>query len=249
MKFLLILISVFALCGCSSEKSETTSSSDFVYGFETLSIIINPDFGDNPNIHIRGNIKLLGSGSLSLSDNDQLNLISPAGHLIKGVNTTMAYSSALECCNLAGIDNRTLAETQDNNTWQVVFKRQGIVEDSFFIEFPAPIDIENPKTLSVSPEQNFILNFSGTHSAGALSIKMNSTCFEADTGISQELKASDNRVTIPLHYIAGCEDPDANILIRYSAKAKTNTTTDLLNALITGTPLLEQHIELPLKIN
>jgi len=70
----------------------------------------------------------------------------------------MAYSSTLECCNSGGIDNRTLAETQDNNTGQVKFKRQGIVENSFFIEFLSPIDIDNPKILSVSPEQDCILN-------------------------------------------------------------------------------------------
>ena len=57
MKYLLILITVFTLCGCSSEKSETTSSSDFIYGFETLSFTIYPAFGDDPGIGIIGNIK------------------------------------------------------------------------------------------------------------------------------------------------------------------------------------------------
>lgn len=249
MKNLLILISMFALSGCSSEKSETTSSSDFVYSFETLSYIIYPASGDNPGIHIRGNINLYSSESLYLSDNDQLSLISPVEHIIKGENETISYSTALKCCNFSGSDNRALTDIQANNTWKMEFKRQGIVEDSFTIEFPAPIDIKNPKALNVSPEQDFILNFSGTHSSGSLSVEMNSTCFEANTGLSQELKASDNMVTIPMRYAAGCEDPEAKIQINYYARAKINATTDLLNALITGEPLLEQSIELPLKIN
>ena len=41
----------------------------------------------------------------------------------------MAYSSTLECCNSGGIDNRTLAETQDNNTGQGVYTINGISND------------------------------------------------------------------------------------------------------------------------
>jgi len=250
MKNLLILISMFALSGCSSEKSETTSSSDFVYAPEELSYIIYSAYRDDPSSHgIRGDIKLLGYGSLSLSDNDQINLISPAGHVIKGVNTTMAYSSVLECCNLSGIDNRTLAETQDNNTWQVEFKRQGIVEDSFDIKFPAPITIENSPTLSVSQDQDFTFKITSTHSAGALSVKMKSTCSEANTSTYIEVTEDDEIITVPLSYTAGCKDPEAKIFITYYADAQVNATTDLLSATITGVPNLIQHIELPLKIN
>ena len=250
MKYLLILISVFTLSACSSEKSETTSSSDFVYGFETLNYIIYPAYGDDPSTHnIIGNIMLLGSGRLSLSDNDQLNLISPADHVIKGKNTTMAYSSNLECCNLGGIDNRTLAEIQDNNTWRVEFKRQGIVEDSFDIKFPAPITIEDSPILSVSQDQDFTFKITSTHSAGGISVMMDSTCSEANTSTYIEVTEDDEVITVPLSYTAGCKDPEAKISFTYNAYAQVNPTTDLLSATITGVPNLIQHIELPLKIN
>ena len=250
MKHFLILLIVISLSGCSSEKSETTSSSDFVYGFETLSYIIYPAYADDPSTHnIIGNIMLLGSGRLSLSDNDQLNLISPADHVIKGKNTTIAYSSDLECCNFGGIDNRTLAEIQDNNTWRVEFKRQGIVEDSFDIKFPAPITIEKPQTLSVSQDQSFTFKIISTHSAGGISVMMDSTCSEANTSTYIEVTEDDEVITVPLDYTAGCIDQEAKVSITYYAGAQVNPTTDLLSATITGTPNLIQNIKLPLKIN
>jgi hypothetical protein len=250
MENIIVLLIVITLFGCSSEKSETTSSSDFIYNISSLSFTIYPDIERGSFTGLVGEIDLSNKTTdLSLSDNDQLNLIGPTGAVIKGKNSTIAYSSELECCNFGGRDNRSLTEIQANNTWRVELKRQGVVEDSFDIQFPIPINIENPQSLSVSPEQDFILKLKGVHSKGDINVTVESSCFDTNTKIYIELKEIEDTVTVPVGYTAGCVDPDAKVLISFNAIGKTNPTTDLLNVPINGTPNLIQHMELPLKIN
>jgi hypothetical protein len=258
MKKIILFTLFLILSGCSSEESDTISSSDFVYNLDSINLRISNLVNEKADM-VTLNIDHFGSvldsvniSQLSLSANDQLALIAPNGNIVLGKNykETNMIGAFMACCEFNLPTKKvSLKAMQINNLWRMEFKRQGIVEDGFNIQFPAPLEIENSQALSVSPEQDFTIKINGTHSAGSLAVMIFSSCFDANAGISIELQETDDMITIPLNYTAGCEDPDANMDIHYEAKAKTNTTTDLLNAPIKGQARLMQYISLPLKIN
>ncbi|GAW97927.1 MULTISPECIES: hypothetical protein [Colwellia] len=129
------------------------------------------------------------------------------------------------------------------------FKRQGIIEDSFNIHFPALLEIENMNALVASADKDFTLRIISKHNSGHLAVMMFSKCLNDDDGVGIELEEGESIITIPLTHKEGCSDSDASMLIVYEAEAKTNATTDLLNVPINNKARLVQNFNLPLTVN
>jgi hypothetical protein len=269
MKKITLLISVLLLTSCSSEESDSISSSDLIYNLESIGLIINyPTGTGNTNkldISIErlpaeeGFLKLKGAGELSLSVNDQLSLTAPNGNMALGESYqgNGLLGSYTTCCefnfgntsNQAEPANMSFEELQANNTWRMEFKRQGTIEDGFNIHFPALLEIENMNELVASANKDFTIKVISKHNSGHLAVMMFSKCLNDDDGVGVELEEGESIITIPLTHKEGCSDSDASMLIVYEAEAKTNTTTDLLNVPINNKARLVQNFNLPLTVN
>ena len=268
MKYMMIFITVLVLSSCRSDKTNTESSSSFIYDISTLTIALSHEYltpaeGYFTHIDTHSVAQTLlqkeSGGDLFLASTDQMSLISPYGTIAHGenYNESTLGGSHLACCSFTinlpenNINFDKVKKLLDDNIWKVVFKRHGIIEDSFSIAYPAPVAITKMHKLFVLSDQDFTLTWSDSNSAGSVDGTIYSKCFDNDQVRfdTVSFEADTHNLSIPLSNTDGCSDHEASINIRFIFEAKANNTTDLLNAPLRGIPFFLQFFDLPLKIN
>ncbi|ALO33594.1 hypothetical protein CMT41_01840 [Colwellia sp. MT41] len=250
--FLVLLLILLTACN-ETEKSEAVNSSDFQYsGLLTTSASFGSSGAD---LGIAGSVGITANNynDIKLSANDQFNLITPDGQVMKGVNYQQLglLKSIFLCCTFsAGVHRENLADFDialADNIWQFEFKRNGILEDSFTLTLAKPIVLDQLDGFLMNDDGSITLSWQQEILGGNIDIRLLSA-ESCDVSLYFPLSSADKMITIKNEDVIQCKGLNAMVVDFMLGQPPQKKTTDILQVPLAITiSQLEQHIELVLK--